>query len=219
MSYIKLNQPKLVEMKKFFLTQLLLLIFSFYAFNQSIEITPYGGFQWGGKVQLRYGEAKFKASGNYGVTLTLLTPNYIGLQLDFCHQPTYIEHRDNFPSTFSDEYKANIYWYQIGGIKQVPVSDLISVYGGLTFGTANLRVSEVYPEIDEWAFAMIGQIGTKIFITERIGMQLHFRMLMPVQWGGFNFYFNSDGPGTSVNAGSYFVQGDLGGGLIIRLGN
>ncbi len=205
-------------MKKILLTQLFLFALPLLIYSQTIEVIPYGGFEWGGKVKLRYSEAKFKASGNYGITINLMTPQNIGLVLDFCHQPTYIKNKEYYPSTWSEEYKSNVFWYQIGGIKQVPVSSQIAFFGGMTLGAANLRVPDASPEADEWAFSMTGQIGTKIYLTDKLGLQFHLRMLMPVQFGGFNFYFNRNGPGTSADVGSYFVQGDVGGGIIFRLG-
>ena len=42
---------------------------------------------------------------------------------------------------------------------------------------------------------------------------------MPILWGGGGFYAGSLGSGNSVNAGTYFIQGHLGVGLILRLGN
>lgn len=209
-------------MKRTKLKFIALITVAFFAidnFAQNLELIPYASWHYGGKLSLRYGEAKFKASENYGAALNVVMPNGVTIQLEYFQQAPTIEYREYGVGAVLEKYSSKIDWYQIGGLKQVSVSDKLAPFGGLTFGAANIRVNDSDPSVDAWAFALTGQIGAKIYISDRIGLRLHARMLMPVQWGGFGFYFGSGGSGTSVNVGSYFLQGDIGAGLIVRLGN
>ncbi len=183
---------------------------------QNIELTPYTGWQWGGKLDLAYGTADFDASQNFGVSLNVIIPNKATLQLEYMRQPTEISYSEYGGSLFQ-HYNTNIDWYQIGALREFPVNDRISPFVGITLGATNMRVdSESY--IDEWAFSVTGQLGAKIYLNDRIGLRLHLRMLTPMQFGGFGLYFGTGGSGAGASVGSYIIQGDVGGGLIIRLG-
>lgn len=209
-------------MKRINLKLIALLFVTFFtvnSFTQSIELIPYASWHYGGNLKLRYGEAKVKASENFGGALNVVMPTGVALQLEYFQQPTTLEYREYGVGATMVKYPTKIDWYQISGLKQVNVSEVVAPYGGLSLGATNIRVDEPGTSVDEWAFSLTGQIGVKLYVSERVGIRLHARMLMPVQWGGFGFYFGSGGSGTSVNVGSYIVQGDIGGGLIIRLGN
>lgn len=205
-------------MKRIILLNIFAFTFSLLAFSQHIEIIPYASWHYGGKLKLRYGEAKFKASENYGAALNFVLPNDVALQFEYFQQSPVIEYREYYPNTGFEKYNSKIDWYQLGGSKQIAVSEKIAPFGGLSLGASNIRVDESDPRVDAWTFSITGQIGAKIYLSDKIGLRLHARLLMPIQWGGFGFYFGSGGSGTSVNVGSYFLQGDIGGGLIIRLG-
>lgn len=205
-------------MKRILLLNIFAFTLSFLTFSQHIEIIPYASWHYGGKLKLRYGEAKFKASENYGATLNFVLPNDIALQFEYFQQSPLIEYREYYPNTGFENYNSKIDWYQLGGLKQIAMNEKIAPFGGLSLGASNIRVDESDPKVDSWTFSITGQIGAKIYLSDRIGLRLHARLLMPIQWGGFGFYFGSGGSGTSVNVGSYFLQGDIGGGLIIRLG-
>lgn len=189
-------------------------------FSQSIEITPYVGYTFGGKTPTRYGELKVKDSESYGLGVDIMLDNDVALHLEYFRQPTTAEYRDyTFPSN-NQNADLDIDWYQIGGLRQFPtLNDKISPFIGLSLGATNFRLHSEPSSYNEWSFSVVLQGGVKIYLTDRIGLRLHARMLMPLQWGGFGFYYGSGGGGTSVNAGTYFVQGDVGAGLIIRLGN
>ena len=61
------------------------------------------------------------------------------------------------------------------------------------------------------------QTGTNLYLSKRIGFRVHGRLNFPVQFNGFGFYAGSGGSGLAASAGAYFIQADIGAGLIIRL--
>jgi len=185
---------------------------------QEIELIPYASFHWGGKLNFYDGEIKFKSSENFGIALNVVMPAGTAIQLEYMNQPTSIDVR--YWSELGSEYQnypVSNNWFQIGALQQLDMGQL-QPFGGITLGALYFkpRTNEIQ---EAWKFAMTGQIGLKYYITDRIGIRIHGGILMPIQWAGFGFYFGSGGSGTSVNAGSYIIQGQIGGGLVFRLGS
>lgn len=203
--------------QKIFVTVLIVLCSVYIGYTQKVEIMPYSSFQWGGKVKFYDGEVKFHESANYGIAMNINTPKGTAVQLEYMRQPTAIDVRE-YGTIIDrlDTYDVNMDWYQLGMLKQLPMGKVVP-FAGITAGVVhfNARTNEVD---DQVRFSLTGQLGLKYFITDKIGIKMHVRMLMPVQWGGFGFYFGSGGSGTTVSAGSEVIQGDVGGGLIFRLG-
>lgn len=203
--------------KKILLITSLVFVFTS-AVSQNIEITPYIGYTFGGKTPVGYGDLKVKSSESYGAALEILFPiDDISLQLEYFRQPTTGQYRDRFDSSYNQDFDMNIDWYHIGLLKLLSESDQIVPFIGLSLGATHFDL-KTDSGTDEWSFSVNLQGGVKIYFSERIGLRLHARLLMPIQWGGFGFYGGSGGSGATVSAGTYFVQGDVGAGLIFRLG-
>lgn len=206
--------------KKFYLSLALAAVFTLGGFAQSIEITPTIGYTFGGKVYTRYGELKVKSSESYGGIVGIVLPTDMSVQFEYFRQPTVGEYRDYFnPIEYNQNANLDIDWYQLGFMKHVPVSSQVSPFGGISLGATNFILDSKPTSYNEWSFSVGLQGGVKLYLHDRIGLRLHARLLMPLQWGGFGFYAGSGGSGVSASAGTYFVQADVGAGLIIRLGN
>lgn len=205
--------------KKLLLLSLLLSAFTIDSISQSIEITPYIGYTFGGKVYAKYGELKVQSSESYGGTIGIVMPTNTSVQFEYFRQPTVGVYRDYFrPAEYNQTADLNIDWYQLGFFKQVPVSESVNPYGGISLGATNFILKSTPTSYDEWSFSIALQAGAKLYLSDRVGLRLHARLLMPIQWGGFGFYAGTGGSGATASAGTYFIQGDVGAGLIIRLG-
>jgi hypothetical protein len=66
-------------------------------------------------------------------------------------------------------------------------------------------------------FAMGVTGGMKIMFSDRVGIRLQGRLLMPTYFAGVGFYVGTGGSGLSMNAGSVMFQGDFQGGLVFSL--
>ena len=65
--------------KKTLFTAILVGILATSSFAQSIEITPYVGYTFGGRVYGRYGELKVRSSESVGGALAIVMPTLLGL--------------------------------------------------------------------------------------------------------------------------------------------
>jgi opacity protein-like surface antigen len=201
-------------MKK--LLSLAILLFAIEAYSQSIEISSYYGYQFGGDFRSYEGDVKFNSSENFGFTLGIKSPYETMVQLEYLLQPTDMVVRFYNSQQGTERIKINMNWYQLVFIKEFGYGKMVP-YGGIGFGA--VHANPVKNEFDDrWKFSMTGKVGFKYFITKKIGLDFHARMLVPIQFGGFSFYAGSGGSGTSVNLGSSILQGDFGAGLILKLG-
>ncbi|TLX73647.1 hypothetical protein E9993_14400 [Labilibacter sediminis] len=206
------NLPNMKKIKIAFL----LIFISSVSFGQSIELIPYSGYMFGGKIHYYDGNVNIKDSENYGVALNYILENGIGISLEYIRQPTSFVHTI-YRGGFVDRKitgDLNNDWFQLGAIKHFGEGKVVP-YGGLGLGVASFAPQKSSYD-DEVKFAITAQGGVKFFFNDHLGIKLHLRMLVPIQWSGFGFYGGSGGSGGSVNLGSSFVQGDVGGGLVFR---
>jgi hypothetical protein len=70
---------------------------------------------------------------------------------------------------------------------------------------------------DDWRFSIAFGGGIKKYISDRVGLRLQLRILMPIYWAGGSLWVGTGGVGYGLGAGTALVQGDATVGLIIRL--
>lgn len=178
-----------------------------------IDLSAVGGYQFGAKSYTSNGTLRLKSSGNYGAMLEIgLSPNAM-LQLSYIGAQTYATLDRSF-TTIKEDVGVN--YYQIGVLRPLPVNDKVQVYGNFTMGATQFNIQDDAYQ-DEWRFSVTLGLGTKIWLSDVVGIRLHARMLAPINWAGLGFFCGTGGCGISVNAGSTFISGDVGGGLVIRL--
>ena len=205
-------------MKRIVLLSAVLLSLAPLTFAQNLEIIPYMSYQWGGKLNFYNGDMQFQSGENYGIALNYSVPNGTVFQLEYMNQPTTLDVQ--LYGQLGSDYKSypiSMNWIQAGALQGFDFYPLVP-FAGLTVGAVNFnpRTNELE---DSWKFGLTGQIGLKYFFSERIGIRLHARVLMPIQWAGFGVSIGTGGAGAGINAGSYIFQGDIGGGLIFNLGS
>ncbi len=203
-------------MKKLSYLFLALILLPMLAKSQEVQLIPFAGYQWGGKIYYSTGEIKIDDSKNYGIAMNVLIPGGRALHLEYMQQPTTFELRDYvYTSGELEEYPVNLNWMQIGAMQHVMAGNVMP-YAGLTLGAlyANPRTSTIE---DVWKFSFTLQLGLKYYINDKIGIRIHGGMLVPVQYTGFGLYFGSGGASTGVTTSSTILQGEIGGGLIFRL--
>lgn len=204
-------------MKRSILLSALLLCIVTLSSAQNLEIMPYMSYQWGGKLNFYEGDIRIQSSENYGIALNYTIPRGTILQLEYFNQSTNIDVRlyEELGGTYQS-YPVSMSWIQVGGLQGFDFYPLVP-FAGITLGAMNFnpRTNELQ---DSWKFAVTGQIGLKYYFTERIGIRIHARLLMPIQWSGMGVSIGTGGVGAGINMGSYIFQGDIGGGLIFNLG-
>lgn len=193
---------------------------------QNIEITPFGGWFFAGKLPTSQGDLNFKDDANYGFTMGTMIQR--GLQVEFMYNrmDTRVVLKD-WRGTSKDLFDVGINYFHLGAVYNAQEFD-----GGVLFTNFSLGASLFSPENvnfedrdgnlitsldDDWRFSIAFGGGVKKYLSDRLGIRLQLRVLMPLYWAGGSIWVGSGGAGYGLGAGTNLVQADATAGLIIRL--
>jgi hypothetical protein len=201
-------------MKNFKLTILTIAFFLVFAAPvglkaQHLEVGPFVGYETSGKVSTNLGYLRVDYGMNFGGTISF------GLDEDAQFEFSY-NHMNSTLSLDNGEHiinstPVNVDYYMFGLVGAQRLGDrFLPFYGGslgwVHYGTP----SEDYG--NESLFAINIQAGMKFLITERIGIKVQARLLMPLYAQGY-YYAGTGSAGYGVTSTCVMVQGDFTGGL------
>lgn len=210
---------KKVIFKSALLFAIILMIDPVSSFAQGkFELTPFAGYQFGGKLRMYEGDLKIKDNANYGIVGDIEVAKDTKIELLWTHMQTTAEFNPyyNYESLRIDPFDINVGYIQIGSVREINM-DEIRPFGVFTLGTTYFMPKNTVYD-DSWKFSVTLGGGVKIWLTDRVGVRLQGRLMLPMFWGGAGFTVGTGGAGFSVGAGTSMVQGDFTGGLIIALG-
>lgn len=199
-------------------------ILSTISFSQKIEITPFGGYMFGGKVKFIQGDLKILDGPNYGLLIDVPLQKGVSVEMFWTRmeseaewRPTYY-YTPDFPET---DFNVNVNYFQVGALKEADINESIKGFGSLTLGAAYFN-SDREGIQTVWRFAASFGGGLKIFFSDFVGVRLQGRFLIPMYFSGVGAYYGVGGGGSSggltVGTTSAILQGDLTAGLIIIIG-
>ncbi|WP_375586069.1 hypothetical protein [Cyclobacterium xiamenense] len=201
------------------LTLLLFLAITVRTQAQHIEIIPQSNYTFGGKIHGRYGELKIQGSESYGISLDIVNKK-TSFQIEYFYQPTTGNYRDYFnPDLNNQRSDLRISWYHVGVRQRFGTNEKVVPFAGASLGLTNFNLDSSPSRYNETALSFGLQTGTNIYLSDILGLRFHGRLNFPVQFNGFGFYAGTGGSGASASASAYFIQADLGAGLIFRLAN
>lgn len=205
-------------LKKYYFLALLLIVPLTTLAQGQFEITPFGGYMFGGKFRFYEGELKIQDAGNYGALVDIEIATDTKIELLWSQMQTSARFKPYYGYDYisSDPFNLTLNYFQIGGVREADY-DNIRPFGALTFGAAYFKPTSMGLP-DNWQFAVTLGGGVKIWITEQIGIRLQGRLMLPMYFAGVGAYFGTGGSGLTVGASSSVVQGDFTGGLIFSFG-
>ncbi len=188
-----------------------------------IEVSPFGGYMFGGKMRFYEGDLKINDNASYGLALDIEVAPNTKLELFWSQMST----EARFVGKYSYDYlttppfDVSVGYIQVGSLREINY-DNIRPFGVFTLGAAYFLPGTNTGEVrydDTWKFSVTLGGGAKIWLSDRVGIRLQGRLMLPMFWGGVGFTVGTGGSGFSVGAGTAMVQGDFTGGLIIALGD
>jgi hypothetical protein len=213
---------------KLLITLLALAISPIMGFSQ-VDIMPWAGYNFGARAGIYGGELKVKGAGTYGINLDYNLDRDNAIQFSYSYTSSTIRINDYYypgPGGGTEQNFSNVSenYFLLGGVRYF-MDEKIKPYGSLSMGMAYYNITNVdsyyqqYSQNDMVRFAVGFGLGMKVMITDMIGIDMHIRALAPIQWGGVGIGVGTGGASAGVYAGSSFLSGDIGGGLIFRLGD
>ena len=209
---------------------LLTVLFPALAFSQ-VELVPFAGYFFGGSINYVQGKLKIPNSVDYGISVLVPVQPLVDVELNYTRS-------DQVTGTFSpyagyptyefDEFLVVTNYFQVGGISKFYNGSTDAVaqpFGSFSLGATWFDVSKAPNSIyenslyeDVWRFSVALGLGVKLMFSERVGIMLRGRLLMPLTFAGGGLYFGTGGSGVTLNSWVAPLQGDFNGGIIIKLG-
>jgi len=189
---------------------------SYSTLAQKVEITPMGGFNFGGTLNTVRGELKIRNNAEWGLMASYRLNKIANIELSYTGIQTNIEHE---VSRGLDEDYGDfmISYFMIGSTKELKPDEKLRPFGNLSFGGVWFDPqSNLYD--DEFMFAFSAGVGIKYFLSDRVGIRLQTRLLSPIWGAGVGISCGTGGGcGAGVSSTSLFLSGDVSGGLIIAI--
>ena len=202
-------------MKRTLLTLLILFSALFLAQAQRVEITPFGGYVFPTRWNASNGSLYFYGNAQYGGILDIGMSRVVDIELMYNRIDTKASSEAiGYPY---DDVPLSENYYMVGVTKNFRVNPTVSPFLGMSLGGLYLapKTSQYY---SYWFFAMGVNGGAKIYFNKFVGIRLQAQLLMPVQSGGFSFYYGTGGGGSTVYLNSTLFDFGFTGGLIFRIG-
>ena len=192
------------------------------------EIVPFAGYMFGGSVKYYEGKLKIENGLDYGISVLVPVQSLVDLELNWTRMDQVkaaFTPYSGYPLYTYDEFSLITNYFQIGAISKFYNSNgsKVQPFASFSLGatwfepTANAN-SDYTSYSDVWRFSIVVGLGVKIMFSERVGIMLRGRLMMPMTFAGTSFYAGTGGAGLAVNSWAAPLQGDFNGGVIIKLG-
>jgi opacity protein-like surface antigen len=183
--------------------------------QKKIEIFGLAGYQLNGDVTVARGELSFDDGMSYGLGIDIPVERYMSAEISWSMASSNVSLDEYLGSNvlISDLY---IHTFQAGALVEPKKGQKVSPFGLFTLGATLFTPTEGNYD-DEWRFSIALGGGVKIEMSDKVGLRLQGRLLIPMQFEGGSVYVGTGGAGVAIGAYTAFVQGDFSGGIYFRL--
>jgi opacity protein-like surface antigen len=179
--------------------------------SDKFDVTAYAGWQLNGDTGTTGGNLNTDDSTVYGAAIDYRASPLGAVELMWLYtKPKSQFFSVAYPSTQPFEITSN--YFQIGGT-HTRRTERLELILGFTLGAAVFSPDNVTTQSgtrintsDTWRFATTLFLGTKIWLTQNIGVRLEGRLLTPILFQSAGFYAGTGGGGMAVAAGIPSVQ-------------
>ena len=144
---------------------------------QSLEIAPFGGWQFGGGFGVSEGSVKINADVVYGVMIDVRVREDGHLEFLYSRQETTLEvSSTDFLRPGKEHFDLNVEYFQGGGVFEFQLERrALRPFVVMTAGVTRFRPQLADLE-SEWRFSLGGGGGMKVFLSERWGLRFDARV-------------------------------------------
>ena len=180
----------------------------------AITLEAFGGWLWTGSAGYN-GSIKVDDKGNYGLRAGVSPNTGMVIEFEWNHSDTKMSW-NNVIGVIDDSEEIAMNYYLLGFNMEKSEGPAIP-YGLFNIGVLNVKGQETNFS-ENWFTVGLGG-GLKYYLSDKIGIRLQARLLLPMQFAGIGFGCGGGGCGSSVSTYTSTVQGDFTGGIILKLGS
>jgi hypothetical protein len=202
--------------KTFYLTSLIMAFLFTAAITvnaQKIELSPFIGYETGAKIYTNVGYLHINDGMDFGGSLNVGMGGGRYAELSYSHLSSALYLEGNLSTDKICDLAVD--YYAIGVLQELKPDAKATPYGLFTLGWVNYRPSENYSNENKMTISLAG--GLKIRASEKVGLRLQARLLMPLYYAGTYFSAGTGGAGYGVSGGVLGVQGDFTAALVIMI--
>jgi len=184
-----------------------------------VEIVPFVGYMFGGSMNFYEGKYKIADGMDYGVSLIIPVREVMDVEINYTRMDS--EGRftayAGYPGFSDKQTDMATNYFQIGTLKAISISNPnVTPFGSFSLGVTWFDMADYENRV---LFSITAGLGVKVMLTERVGIMVRGRLMLPMFFGGVGFYAGGGGSGLSLNSYAALIQGDFNAGLVFKLGN
>ncbi len=141
---------------------------------QRIEITPFGGFQFGGNLRIQSGDLSVSSGLNYGLTFDIGFAPGGKIEFLYSRQKTDLEFEDGTTGADSTLFDMAVEFIHVGVVYEWDL-EKVKPFVVLTGGMTHMVPQGADRESQWWASGIFGG-GAKTFISEQVGVKAQGRL-------------------------------------------
>ena len=193
-------------------------LISLSSFSQVI-VSPFAGYMFGGSVTFYEGKYKVTDGMSYGLAVIVPVREIVDVEINYTRMDS--EGRftsyGSYPGYSDSRTDMSTNYFQIGVIKALSLNNpKVVPFSSFSLGATWFDFKD---NGNKTLFSITAGLGAKVKISERIGLIVRGRFMLPMFFGGVGFYAGSGGSGLSLNSYSAIIQGDFNAGLTFKLGD
>ena len=193
----------------------LLLMSGIAANAQHIELSPFVGYETGANITTSYGNLHIGDGMDFGGVVDVGMGGGRYGEFSYSHLGSYLDVESGMATTRKCDLAVD--YYSLGFLQEIKTETEASPFGLLTLGIVNYRPTSGTDISSENKMHVSIAGGVKIKVSEKIGIRLQARLLMPLYYAGTYFYVGTGGGGANMSGGIHGVQGDFTAALVIKI--
>jgi len=182
--------------------------------QKETQIFGMAGYMLNSDVTVAKGELRFDNTVNYSLGFDVSIDRRMQAEIGWSMSPSYAK---LYKSLGGIEELTSVYihHFQAGALIEPNRKKDVSPFGLLTVGASVFHPADNGD--DQWTFTFALGGGVKIYLSDKIGIRLQGRLIVPMILSGTSLWFGTGGVGVGVGTYTTIAEGDLSGGLFFRL--
>jgi hypothetical protein len=183
---------------------------------QRIELSPLIGYETGAYVNTNLGRIHALDGMNFGGSMNINLGNGRWAELSFTQLYSSMDYETGLTTTRLSDLIID--YYSLGVLQEMKPGAKVTPYGLFSLGLVNYNPSSnTYRNENKMHVSIAG--GIKINPSEKVGLRLQARLLMPIYYEGGYIFAGSGGSGYGITGGIRGIQGDFTAQLVLKFGH
>lgn len=182
------------------------------------EIFGFGGYEVASDVQVTQGQLNIYSNPNYGAGISFEVERGVQAEVFWIGQQTPMELK-RYNGLTEPLFDVGIHYFQAGAVYEFRQTRAQKAFPFTSFSLGATLFSPVDSDFsEEWRFSITFGGGGKFYISDRVGLRLQARMLLPLNFNSVGMWCGSGGCSVGVGSWATLIQADFTGGIFVRLG-